>query len=154
MSKLIEIHTNHAVSMLGMHLVWCTKYRKQVLDDTVELVVRNTIGQACTEYGWRCIALEVMPDHVHLFVQYPHTETPMNVARTLKSLTAVAVFNTFPTLKGRKFWGSGLWSRGTYYGSVGQVSQDTVTKYIQQQKTKEAASAHGTSPRVSAEEIL
>ena len=77
-----------------------------------------------------------MPDHVHIFVQIHPTDTPVNVVKTLKSTTAIAVFCRFPELKKQKFWGSGLWSRGTYYGSVGQISQETVQRYIENQKSK------------------
>lgn len=156
MGKLIEKHEDHAVSMLGLHLVWCTKYRKPVLEDpAVELLVRHTIGQTCAEYGWVCIETEVMPDHVHLFTQVAHTDRPVDVVKTLKSLTAVAVFTAFPKLKSQKFWGTGLWSRGAYYGSVGNVSQETIAKYIQEQKTKGGrVSSSGTRPEVSTRKSL
>jgi len=48
----------------------------------------------------------------------------------------VHIFNKFPKLKGRKFWGSGLWSRGTYYASVGHISEESVRKYIESQKER------------------
>ena len=77
-----------------------------------------------------------MPDHVHIFVQVDHTTAPVVITQTLKSISAVDIFNKFPTLKQRKFWGSGLWSRGTYYASVGHISEDVVKKYIETQKQR------------------
>ena len=77
-----------------------------------------------------------MPDHVHLFIQASPSDAPSNIAKTLKSISAVHLFNKFPKLKGQKFWGTGLWSPSTYYGSVGHISEDVVRKYIQEQKTK------------------
>ena len=106
-----------------------------MLSEGAEVVVKHTIAQACVTYEWRVKALEVMDDHVHLFVQIPHTEAPVAVARTLKSLTALAVFTQFPEIKKQRFWGSGLWSAGTFYSTVGQISQDTVLKYIESQKS-------------------
>lgn len=126
----------HCVSMLGLHLVWCTKYRKPVLIGSVEVVVRQTIAQACVHNKWDCLSIEIMPDYVHLFVQINYTDTPSTVVKTLKSVSAVAAFYSHPSLKQQKFWGTGLWSRGSYYGSVGQVSQETILKYIEEQKTK------------------
>ncbi len=70
--------------------------------------------------------MEVLPDHVHLFVQADHTTAPAEIAKTLTSISAAAVFTRFPTLKGRRFWGSGLWSESTYYGSVGHICEATV----------------------------
>jgi putative transposase len=84
-----------------------------------------------------------MPDHVHLFAQINPTDTPTDVVKILKALTAVSVFDLYPTLKGNKFWGSGLWSRGTYYGTTGNVSQETIVKYIENQKTKRVLTSPG-----------
>lgn len=147
--KMRRMHHDHAVSMLGYHIVWCTKFRHCVLQDGVDVVVRHTIGQACDTYGWKCIAIEVMPDHVHCFIQTDHTVSPVAIATALKSLTAVAVFTSYPKLKGQKFWGSGLWSRGTYYGSVGNVSADTVAKYIAEQKSRQVVKDATTRVAVS-----
>ena len=77
-----------------------------------------------------------MPDHIHIFVQADHTTAPVQIAQTLKSISAVHIFHTFPKLKGRKFWGSGLWSRGTYYATVGHISEAVIRQYIESQKTR------------------
>ena len=151
MGKLSERPVDHDVSMLWLHLVWCTKYRKPVLGQApVQVLVKNIIGQACAEYGWICADIVVMPDHVHLFIQLKHTDRPVDVLRTIKSLTAVAVFTAFPKIKAQKCWGSGLWSRGAYYASVGNVSQEAISKYIQQQTKKgDRVSSAETSSAVS-----
>lgn len=47
----------------------------------------------------------------------------------------IHIFTAFPKLKERKFWGSGLWSRGCYYGSVGAVTEENVKMYIENQKS-------------------
>ncbi len=78
--------------------------------------------------------MEVMPDHVHLFGQAAHTTVPVEIAKTLTSISAVAIFTRFSTLKGRRFWGSGLWSESIYDGSVGHISAATVRAYIESQK--------------------
>ena len=133
---LKTITNNHAVHQIGLHLVWCTKFRNAVLKDSIDVIVKQSLAETCGHYGWLCHAIEVMPDHVHMFIQIKHTDNPCDVAKTLKSISAVAAFYTFPKLKGNKFWGTGLWSDGTYYGSVGNVSQDTISTYIAGQKKK------------------
>ena len=73
---------------------------------------------------------------IHIFVQADPQTAPLEIAKTLKSISAVHLFNRFPKLKSRKFWGSGLWSRGTYYATVGHLNEETVRKYIATQKTR------------------
>ncbi len=76
-------------------------------------------------YGRTLKAIEVMPEHVHLFLEASPDEAPSMIARTLKSISAVHIFTAFPKLKERKFWGSGLWSRGCYTGVSGQSQRKT-----------------------------
>lgn len=131
-----EKHGSHSVSKIGYHIIWCPKFRHPVLVDAVAIELKNILNQTCVTYDWILHELEIMPDHVHLFIQTNPTDAPSDVAKTLKSISAVHLFNKFPALKGQKFWGTGLWSPSTYYGSVGEMSEDIVRKYIQNQKTK------------------
>lgn len=131
-----EKHTKHAVSKLGYHIIWCPKFRHPILTGSVEIELKKALGETCLAYGWQLLELEIMPDHVHCFIQTDHTVAPVDVAKTLKSITAVKLFTLFPHLKKQKFWGTGLWSDSTYYGSVGEISEATVRKYIQNQKKK------------------
>lgn len=136
-------HEAHSVSAIGYHLVWCTKFRRQVLVGAIAESLKQTFLEICEEYEWLLISNEVMPEHVHLFIQVSPTDAPVDVVRTLKSITAVKIFTEFPALKKRRFWGSGLWSRGTYYGSVGHISEETVKRYIAEQKSKPEADGRG-----------
>lgn len=127
---------SHQVYELGYYIIFCTKYRHKILVGEVEIACRNAIAETCAAYGWTLKEIEVMPDHVHMFVTANPQTAPAEIARTVKSISAVRIFTQFPTLKGRKFWGSGLWSPSTYFGSVGHISEDTVRKYIQTQKER------------------
>lgn len=131
-----ENHTNHSTYKIGYHLVWTTKCRNDVLNERISLSIKRILAQTCTTYGWKMPEVEVMPDHVHCFVQAPPQHSPEEITRTLKSISALGIFNEFPNLKGRKFWGSGLWEKGYYVGTVGDMSQDAVLRYIQNQKQK------------------
>jgi putative transposase len=124
----------NCVHELGLHLVFCPKYRKPIFTGIVEIELKHILSQTCAEYGWGVELLEIMPDHVHLFIQINPSDCPNEIARTLKSISAVYIFTRFPELKGRKFWGSGLWSTGVYYGSVGNVNEQTIREYINGQK--------------------
>ena len=126
--------TKHSVYNLNYHIVLVTKYRHKVLKGKIEEYVKKRIGEICEQYGWELLTHEVMPDHIHLFVSAPPKIAPLTIASTLKSILCVDVFRTFETLKQWKFWGSGLFNRGCYYGSAGSVSAETIKRYIEEQK--------------------
>lgn len=129
--------TAHSVYNLNYHIVFVTKYRHKVIVGPVETYVKQRIQELCCQYGWEQLALETMPDHIHLFVSAPPKVAPLGIATTLKSILTVDVFKTFTTMKQQYFWGSGLFSRGCYYGSAGSVSAATIKKYIEEQKHNE-----------------
>lgn len=129
--------SSHAVFSLGYHIIWCPKYRHRVLTGAIETELKNILAQTCGTYRWELQEIEVMPDHVQLFVQGNHLTAPVEIAKTLKFISAVHIFRTFPKLKSRKFWGSGLWSRGTYYATVGHISEDVIRRYIESQKSRD-----------------
>ena len=104
----------HCVYNLNYHIVLVTKYRNKVLTGDIERFVKEQVPLICAQYEWETLALEVMPEHVHLFVSAGPLTAPNTIAKTVKSILAVAVFRQFPTLKARRFWGSGLWSDGCY----------------------------------------
>jgi len=127
---------NHATYSLGYHIIFCPKFRYQVLKGAIEVELRRILVEVCKVYEWRVSSLEIMPDHVHIFVQAHPSTSPMEIAKTLKSISAVRLFSRFPELKKRRFWGTGLWSRGTYYASVGNLSAYAVQHYIDTQKER------------------
>lgn len=126
--------TSHSVYNLNYHLVFVTKYRHKVFVGDIADYAKQRINEICVKYGWESLALEVMDEHIHLFVSAPPKVAPLTIASTIKSIVAVDVFRKFTTLKQKYFWGSGLFSDGCYYGSAGTVSSATIKKYIEEQK--------------------
>ena len=127
---------SHASHALGYHVIWCPKYRHQVLSGAVEVELKHILTEVCITYYCCLHALEIIPDHVHIFVQADHTTAPAEIAKTMKSISAVYIFSKFPDLKKRKFWGFGLLCKGTFYSSVGGVSEEPVKRYIETQKER------------------
>ena len=68
---------------LQYHIVWCTKYRHPILTGAVEVETKTILAQTCTEYGWTLKAIEVMPDHVHLFLEASPDDAPSSVTAPL-----------------------------------------------------------------------
>ena len=73
---------------LGYHVVWCPKYRRPVLAGRVAARCEELIRAKASEHGWRIVALEIMPDHVHLFVKAHPSDSPSRIASQFKGLTS------------------------------------------------------------------
>ncbi len=72
---------------IGLHVVWCAKYRRQVLTGTVGVRLRELIDAKAAEHGWRIVTCQIMPDHVHLFVKTTPKDSPAFVANQFKGPT-------------------------------------------------------------------
>lgn len=126
--------TGHSKHLVQYHIIWCPKFRFEVLTGDVESVLKDIIKNISKEYKYEIKALEVMPDHIHLFVATKPTVAPTDVVRTIKSITAVKLFKEFPELKNFYSRVGSLWSKGYFVSTVGNVSEKTVQKYIENQK--------------------
>jgi putative transposase len=78
--------------------------------------------------------MEIMPDHVHLFVGAKPTVAPSDIVRTFKSISAIELFKQYPSLKQFYSRCGSLWSAGKFISTIGKVSEATIKKYIQDQK--------------------
>jgi putative transposase len=115
---------------LGLHVVWCPKYRRAVLVGDVASRLRELIEAEAVEHGWRIVSCEVMPDHVHLFVKTGPKDSPSYVANQFKGMSSRVLRAEFPHLRSRL---PTLWSRSFFVASVGAVSAATVRRYIDTQ---------------------
>jgi putative transposase len=110
--------------------VWCPRYRKQILVGDIAQFVESEIRRLCKENKWAIGALNVQEDHVHLFLSALPSTAPSLIANTLKGITARQVFKRFPSIK-KQLWGGSFWSRSYYVGTVGDMTETTVKKYIE-----------------------
>jgi putative transposase len=128
----------HAVYELKYHLVWAPKYRKRLLVGEVAQRARDLFQQIALAYGMDIDTLEVMEDHVHLFLSAPPRYAPARIVQILKSLSARGLFAEFPQLR-RKLWGGRLWEDGYFVRSVGdQVTAEVIRRSIRYQKQPQA----------------
>ena len=110
---------------LGLHVLWCPKYRRAVLGGEDVGRLRELIGQKAAEHGRGIIALEVMPGRVRLFVRHDPEASASYVANQFEGHTSHALRSGFPHLRSRL---PTLWSRACF-ASAGVVSAETVRRY-------------------------
>ncbi|USY23221.1 IS200/IS605 family transposase [Nocardiopsis exhalans] len=126
---------------LGLHVVWCSKYRRPVLGGRVAQRLEELIRSKAGERGWEIIAVEVMPDHVHLFVKHGPKASASYVANQFKGHTSRVLREEFPHLRSKL---PTLWSSSYFAASVGAVSADTVQRYIDTQWERPWKKGEGT----------
>ena len=119
------------VFSLKYHLVGCPKYRRKVLLGPVIEDLKTLLYQKAAELPVTIEALEVMQDHIHLFVSADPTVSPQFLANQFQGYTSRLLRLKYPELRSCL---PSLWSRSDYVGSVGQVSEETVKGYIETQK--------------------
>jgi len=123
----------HAVYDLKYHFVWIPKYRKLVLEGPVAKSLKEIFQGIAERYEMEIDTLEVMSDHVHLFLLVPPKYSPSHVVQVLKGVSARELFCQHPALR-EELWGGELWSDGYFVRSVGdEVTADVIRRYIELQ---------------------
>jgi putative transposase len=125
--------SNKAVYHIGYHLIWCPKYRRKVLVNPVAERLKELLSEKAADIGAQIETMEVLPDHVHIFVKAPPTLAPHYLVQQFKGFSSRRLRQEFPKLKTRL---PTLWTRSYYCESVGHSSQETIRRYIEDQKNQ------------------
>lgn len=118
---------------MGYHLIWCPKYRRPILTDKIAKRLEQLLKIKAEEIGISIGKLQIMPDHVHLFVKASPTAAPHWIVQQFKGFTSRILRQEFPELKSRL---PTLWTRSYYCESIGHISETTVSRYIEEQKNR------------------
>jgi putative transposase len=124
--------TKTTVSLLNFHFVWCPKRRQKVLAGPVERDLRKLLLLKAADLDCKILALEIMPDHVHLFLNCPPTLSPSDAMFWLKGSTSRILREKYPHLQRM----TSLWTRSYFVSTAGHVSSETIQRYIAQQRTR------------------
>ena len=125
-------HSHHSiVYSCQYHVVFCPKYRRQVLVDGIDVRLKELILEKQDEYGYTVVEMEVMPDHVHIILDCDPRIGIVRIVGKLKGYTSHQLRKEFPALKSRL---PSLWTRSKFVSSVGAVTLEVVKQYIADQK--------------------
>lgn len=124
--------TNTTVSLINYHFVFCPRYRRKLLVGEVEKRFRAILEQICEERQLKVVALEVMPDHVHLFVNALPSISPSEIMAKVKGVTSRRLRQEFKHLNHLP----SIWTRSFFCSTAGNVSDETIKRYIEEQKKR------------------
>ena len=122
--------SKHSVYDLKYHFVWIPKYRQKILTPETAEYAKEVLQRVAEEYDMIIDTLEVVEDHVHVFLEAPPRLSPARIVQILKSISARELFRQYPHLR-RQLWGGKVWSNGYFVRAVGdEVTGDVIRRYI------------------------
>ena len=123
----------HTKSDLKVHSIWIPKYRKKVLVGPVAVRARDVLRQIALEHELDIITGKVASDHVHMFISYRPNQDISKIVQWWKGISLRILLSEFPHLK-KQFWGRPLWARGYLAVSSGNITDEMIQQYIQEQE--------------------
>lgn len=124
----------HCVFNLHAHLVFVTKYRRDVLTPATIAAAEAICRTVCERFGAELVALDGEDDHIHLLVNYPPQVSLSRLVNSLKGVSSRLLRKEFPELAGR-YWKGVLWSPSYFASSCGGAPLDIIKLYVENQRT-------------------
>ena len=124
-------NNNNIVYGCKYHVVWCPKYRREVLVDGVDVRFKEIAYQVADEMSFEILEMEVMPDHVHILVEVDPQFGIHRAVKRIKGRSSHDLREEFPQLKRRL---PTLWTNSYFVSTVGGAPFDVVKRYIEHQK--------------------
>ncbi len=129
-------HGRGYVYSIQYHVVWCVKYRKQILFGELEQTLKDSILKIAMDNGFEIGEMETDKDHVHLLIDCSPQHSIPNIIKALKGVSARIVFQKHPELK-KQLWGGNLWNPSYFVATVSENTEEQIRQYIQNQTAKE-----------------
>jgi putative transposase len=121
------------VFLINYHIIWCPKRRRKVLVDRVKMRLEELIRETAPSLECELLALEILPDHLHLFVSATPQLAPNQIIARLKGKSSRILRAEFPILRRMP----SLWTRSYFISTAGNVSSETIRRYIEAQSTRD-----------------
>ena len=127
------IRKSHNVSLLMYHYVFVAKYRRLVITEEVDLVLKDICLEIEKRYEVRFLEIGSEGDHVHFLIQSVPMYSPSSISKKVKSIIAREVFIKVPSVK-KHLWGGEFWSDGYFVSTVGEhANEEVIREYIKNQ---------------------
>lgn len=125
--------SRHSVWACDYHIIWCTKYRKQVLTSAIQKRLKEIIFEKQEDYNYQVTALEIMPEHVHLLASIEPKYAVTEIVGKIKGYSSMVLRREFFGLKRIR----ALWTSSKFVASTGGVTLEALKEYVEGQKYKE-----------------
>ena len=127
------MHKSHNVSVLLYHFVCPAKYRKVVFIKAVDQTLKDVCLEIEKRYDVHFLEIGTDTNHIHFLVQSVPMQSPTQIIKMLKSITAREIFRLHPEVK-TQLWGGEFWSDGYFVNTVSKFGDEsTISKYVRDQ---------------------
>lgn len=123
------------VYSIQYHLVWCVKYRHEILHGSIDDDVKELLKQIALDNGIQIVEMESDKDHIHLLIECTPQHYIPNIVKAFKGVSARILFKRHPELKSQ-LWGGHLWNPSYFVATVSENTEQQIRQYIQNQKKK------------------
>ncbi len=124
-------HTAHSSYRCEYHIVFAPKYRRKIIYRSLRKDIGEIMRKLCNEMKVEIIEAEACPDHIHMLVSIPPYMSVSQFTGTLKSKSALMIFDRHANLK-YKYGNRSFWCRGYYVDTVGK-NEKLIREYIRDQ---------------------
>ena len=122
--------SNKTIYSCQYHVIWCTKYRRKVLDTQIQGRLKQLIREKQDAYDYQICEVETQPEHVHLLIEIPPIHSIDKIVGKIKAYTSKVLREEYPSLKSRL---PSLWTRSKFVSSYGGVTLQVMKDYIEGQ---------------------
>ena len=124
------------VYSIRYHIVWCVKYRKDILIGDVDDYLKEILRGAASENGIEIIEMETDLNHIHVLIECKPQHIIPNIIKSFKGVSARMIFKKFPELKAQ-LWRGHLWNPSYFVSTVSENTNSQIEEYIRTQKKKD-----------------
>lgn len=124
--------TNTTISLINYHFVFCPRYRRKILIGEVEKRFKEIVAEVCEKLDIEIIAIECDKDHCHLFLNSLPTISPTEIMARIKGVTSRTLRNEFKQFSHLP----SIWTRSYFVSTAGNVSSETIKRYVEEQKKR------------------
>ena len=128
-------HGRHCLFLMHVHLVFVTKYRREVFTKEILDDLRLIFSNVCIDFESQLVEFDGEDDHVHLLVNYPPKVAISKLANSLKGVSSRLIRKKNYSSIRKKLWGGALWSPSYFSGSCGGAPISIIRQYIEEQQT-------------------
>lgn len=124
-------HKKGIVYKNQFHIIFCPKYRRKVLVNGIDIRLKEILYDIAKQKNIEIKALEIMPDHVHMFIEFDPRLMLHKIIKDFKGISSRILREEFPSLKTRL---PNMWTRSYFSCSIGHISEENIKQYIENQK--------------------